>query len=108
MNADNDNRRAGISFNSNKLDYSLTGENSKRAVELGLAEADWYQSPVQRATMRNLLTRKDGPATRDTLILILILGVTAFATILFWGTWWAVIFYLILLASAVDNSRFLH
>lgn len=95
MNADNDNRRAGISFNSNKLDYSLTGENSKRAVELGLAEADWYQSPVQRATMRNLLTRKDGPATRDTLILILILGVTAFATILFWGTWWAVIFYLI-------------
>ena len=79
----------------NKLDYSLTGENAKRAVELGLAEADWYQSPVQRSTMRELLTRKNGPAIRDTLLLIAILVSTAFATILLWGTWWAAIPYLI-------------
>ena len=32
-----------------KLDYSLTEENANRAIELGLAEADWYQSPVKRA-----------------------------------------------------------
>ena len=79
----------------NKLDYSLTGENAKRAVELGLAEADWYQSPVPRSTMRELLTRKNGPAIRDTLLLIAILVSTAFATILLWGTWWAAIPYLI-------------
>jgi hypothetical protein len=30
-----------------KLDYSLTGENSTKAIERGLAEADWYQSPVR-------------------------------------------------------------
>ncbi len=77
------------------LDYSLTGENSKRAIELGLAEADWYQSPVPRDTMRQLLTRKNGPAIRDTLLLISILGSTAVATILLWGTWWAVVPYLI-------------
>ncbi len=79
----------------NKLDYSLTGENAKRAVELGLAEADWYQSPVPRATMRQLLTRKNSPAIWDTLLLITILVGTAIATILLWGTWWAVIPYLI-------------
>jgi len=77
------------------LDYSLTGEYSKRAVELGLAEADWYQSPVPRDTMRRLLTRKNGPAIRDTLLLITILASTAVATILLWGTWYAVIPYLI-------------
>ena len=37
-----------------KLDYSLTGVNSTLAVEKGLAEADWYQCPVPRETMRKL------------------------------------------------------
>ena len=78
-----------------RLDYSLIGENSKRAIELGLAEADWYQSPVPRAKLRQLLTRKNGPAIRDTFLLVIILVVTAVATILLWGTWWAVIPYLI-------------
>jgi len=50
------------------LDYSLTGHNAERAVELGLAEADWYQSPLPRATMRKFLERRDGPAIRDTLL----------------------------------------
>lgn len=78
-----------------KLDYSLTGENATRAIELGLAEADWYQSPIKRAEMRKLLTRKDGPAIRDTLFLLAILVGTAFATIHFWGTPWVIIPYLI-------------
>jgi len=33
-----------------------------------MAEADWYQCPVPRATLRQLLERRDGPAVRDTLI----------------------------------------
>ena len=49
------------------LDYSLTGENSTKAIERGLAEADWYQSPVPRAEMRKLLEPRDGPAIRDTI-----------------------------------------
>jgi Na+-transporting NADH:ubiquinone oxidoreductase subunit F len=75
-------------------DYSLTGVNAKRAIELGLAEADWYQSPVPRATMRRLLERRDGPAIRDTLLLLLILVSTGYATVVLWGTWWVVIPYL--------------
>ena len=77
------------------LDYSLTGPNAERAVELGLAEADWYQSPLPRATMRKFLERTNGPAIRDTLLLIAILVATGTATVALWGSWWVVIPYLI-------------
>lgn len=77
------------------LDYSLTGKNAKRAIELGLAEADWYQTPIPRAVMRKLLERKDGPAIFDTILLLAILIGTAFATIVLWGTWYVTIPYLI-------------
>lgn len=88
----------------NILDYSLTGENAHRAVEMGLAEADWYQCPVPRAEMRKLLERKDGPAIRDTLIWFgLILGL-AVSTILLWGSWWALIPYLAYAALYASTS----
>lgn len=89
-----------------KLDYSLTGENATLAVERGLAEADWYQSPIPRETMRKLLERRDGPAIRDTLLwFTLILGSTA-ATWFLWGSWWAAIpyaFYAVLYGSTSDS-----
>jgi Na+-transporting NADH:ubiquinone oxidoreductase subunit F len=86
------------------LDYSLTGENATRAIEKGLAEADWYQCPVPRATMRKLLERRDGPAIRDTLIWFgLILG-TGYATYALWGSWWALIPYLIYAALYAGSS----
>jgi hypothetical protein len=68
MQTEHNNKSTIYNHPQNKPDYSLTGENSHRAVELGLAEADWYQSPVPRETMRKLLTRKNGPAIRDTLL----------------------------------------
>jgi len=87
-----------------KLNYSLTGENAARAIERGLAEADWYQCPVPRATMRRLLERRDGPAIRDTLIWFgLILGF-GFATYLLWPSWWAVIPYMIYAALYASTS----
>ncbi len=76
-------------------DYSLTGKNAHRAVEMGLAEADWYQTPVPRATLRKLLERRDGPAIRDTLLWFGVLALTGGATAYWWGTWWAVLPYLI-------------
>src|ERR1700761_7125628 len=77
-----------------KLDYSLTGEETHRAIERGLAEAEWYQCPVPRATMRTLLERRNGPAIRDTIIWFgLILGLAGL-TIHLWGLWWAVLPYL--------------
>lgn len=88
------------------LDYSLTGENAHLAIERGLAEADWYQCPVPRATMRKFLERRDGPAIRDTILWFSLLGLTAWGTIALWGTWWVILPYMIyavLYATASDS-----
>ncbi|HEX5791367.1 MAG TPA: fatty acid desaturase, partial [Luteolibacter sp.] len=77
------------------LDYSLVGEEANRAIERGLAEADWYQCPVPRATLRKLLERRNGPAIRDTLVLATILLGTGWATAALWGTWWVVLPYFV-------------
>ncbi len=95
MDKESDHRTAKLMRPPNKFDYSLTGENAKRAVALGLAEADWYQTPIPRSTMRELLNRRNGPAIRDTLLLLFILAGTAWSTVLLWGTWWALIPYLV-------------
>lgn len=85
-----------ISVNSPHVpDYSLTGADAALAIERGLAEADWYTTPVPKEKMRGLLQRRDGPAIRDTILLFGILAVTAWATVHFWGTWWVVLPYLI-------------
>src|ERR1700679_2905499 len=89
------------------LDYSLTGVNSTLAVEKGLAEAEWYQSPVPRETMRALLQRRDGPAIRDTILwFALILG-TGFLTYALWGSWWAILPYMVysVLYASTSDSR---
>ena len=89
------------------LDYSLTGENAAQAVERGLAEADWYQCPVPRATMRKLLERRDGPAIRDTAIWFALIIGSAAATFCLWPSWWAVIPYLLyaVLYASTSDSR---
>ncbi|MFA7342767.1 MAG: NADH:ubiquinone reductase (Na(+)-transporting) subunit F [Terrimicrobiaceae bacterium] len=88
------------------LDYSLTGANATLAVEKGLAEADWYQCQVPRATMRKLLERRDGPALRDTALWFALIIGSGVAGYLLWGTWWAVIpfaIYGVLYASSSDS-----
>lgn len=89
------------------LDYSLTGENAARAIERGLAEADWYQCHVPRATMRRLLERRDGPALRDTAIWFALIIGSGATTIFLWGSWWAVIPYLCyaVLYGSTSDSR---
>src|SRR6266700_8138036 len=90
-----------------KLDYSLTGEETHRAIERGLAEAEWYQSPVPRATMRKLLERRDGPAIRDTIIWFSLIIGSALFTWHLWPSWWACIPYLVyaVLYAATSDSR---
>ncbi len=87
-------------------DYSLVGVESNKAVEMGLADAEWYQSPIPREKMCELLERKNGPAIRDTLLWFgLILG-SAYLVYLFWGSWFVVfpyIVYSVLYASTSDS-----
>ncbi len=87
-------------------DYSLIGVESEKAIEMGLADAEWYQSPIPREKMRELLVRKDGPAIRDTLLWFgLILG-SGYLVFIWWGSWFVIfpyIVYSVLYASTSDS-----
>ena len=48
-------------------DYTLTGDSSRRAVETGLAAAEWYHTEVPRKVMKELMARTDGPALNGAL-----------------------------------------
>jgi len=88
------------------LDYSLVGSESARAIARGLAEADWYTSPVPREKMRELLIRRDGPAMRDTIIWFGVLFITAAIAITLWPTPWALLplfVYGVVYASSSDS-----
>jgi MocE subfamily Rieske [2Fe-2S] domain protein len=88
-------------------DYRLTGRDTVKAIQAGLAEATWYTSPVPRETLRELLERKDGPAIRDTAIwLVLIIGSGA-AGFALWGSWWAIIPFMVygVLYASTSDSR---
>jgi len=87
-------------------DYSLTGFESGKAIEMGLADALWYQSPVPREQMRELLIRKNGPAIRDTLIWFGLIFGSGYLVFLLWGSWQVVfpyIVYCVLYASTSDS-----
>lgn len=89
-----------------RRDYSLTGADARRAVETGLAAAEWYHTEVPRAAMKELMKRSDGPAIRDTLIWFSALALSAAGGIWFWGSWWCIPFfavYGVLYGSASDS-----
>ncbi len=87
-------------------DYSLLGEDGRRAVETGLAAAEWYHTDVPRKEMKALMQRSDQPAIRDTLILYG--SMIALATIgwILWPAWRSAPFWLaygVLYGSASDS-----
>lgn len=85
-------------------DYSLIGVESKKAIEMGLADAEWYQSPIPRDKMRELLVRKDGPAIRDTLLWVsLILG-SGYLVFLWWGSVLVIFPYIVYSALYASTS----
>jgi len=88
--------------------YSLVGPEADRAVEAGLAEADWYCSEVPRKRMKQLMRRSDGPAIRDTVVWLGAMVVFAGLGCLFWGGWLVVPFFLaygVLYRSAAEGRR---
>ena len=88
-------------------DYRLNGRDTALAIEMGLADAAWYTSPVPKEKMRALLERRDGPAIRDTLLWFVLLGISGAAGFLLWGSWWAVIPFAVygVLYASVSDSR---
>lgn len=89
-----------------KRDYSLTGSEAGRAVERGLAAAEWYHTEVPREKMRALMRREDAPAIRDTLLWLGLLVLTGGLGVVLWGSWWCVpafLAYGVLYGSASDS-----
>lgn len=89
-----------------KRDYSLLGEDSRRAVENGLAAAEWYHTDIPRKEMKALMAREDSPAIRDTIILFGAMILFAGLGIWLWPSWWSAPFWLaygVLYGSAMDS-----
>lgn len=89
-----------------KRDYSLLGRDARAAVAHGLSAAEWYHTEIPRKQMKELMKREDGPAIRDTAIWLGCLVLFGGLGITFWGTWWAVPFFLaygVLYGSASDS-----
>jgi fatty acid desaturase len=90
----------------NVRDYSLTGPESQRAIDRGLAAADWFKPAVPRPRMKELMSRSDGPAIRDTAIWIGLLLVLGGLGVWFWFSWVSVVcfaMYGVLYGSASDS-----
>jgi fatty acid desaturase len=89
-----------------KRDYSLLGEDARRAVETGLAAAEWYHTDVPRKDMKALMQRSDQPAIRDTILLFGSMIVFAALGIALWPSLWSAPFWLayaVLYGSAMDS-----
>ena len=89
-----------------KRDYSLIGRDARRAVETGLAAAEWYHTDIPRKQMKELMKREDGPAIRDTVLWLGLLVFFGAGGAWFWGTWWCVPFFFcygVLYGSATDS-----
>ncbi len=89
-----------------KRSYDLLGEDARRAVETGLATADWYHTDISRKEMKALMQRSDGPAIRDTLIYYGAMVLLAGVGIWLWPSLWSAPFWLaygVLYGSASDS-----
>ncbi|SIO06459.1 fatty acid desaturase family protein [Vannielia litorea] len=88
-----------------KRDYSLLGADARRAVETGLAAAQWYHTEIPRKGMKALMQRSDQPAIRDTFILFGCMILFAGLGIALWPSWWSAPFWLaygVLYGSSMD------
>ena len=90
-------------------DYSLVGKSTAIAIEMGLAEANWYASPVPKDKLRELLQRRDGPAIRDTIIWFGLLIASGVCGYQLWqaGSWWAALPFMIygVIYGTTSDSR---
>lgn len=87
-------------------DYGLAGSETEHALKSGLAEADWYQSPVDPDLLRSLSERSDGRAGRDIILWVGLLVGSGLVAGFNLGTWWialpAFIVYWALYGGAAD------
>ncbi len=75
-------------------DYSLVGEESRRAVDDGLADAEWYRPHVDPTRLAELTERTTARAVVDVALYFALLVGLGTAAVLSLGNWWAVPLFL--------------
>lgn len=86
--------------------YALTGPERQSALDRGLVDAQWYQTPVERKLLKQLMTRTDAAAIRDTAIWLGLMLAFAALGVWLWGSWWAILPFMaygVLYSSAADS-----
>jgi len=89
-----------------KRDYSLTGASTKRALEIGLATADWYHSDISRKEIKALMKRHNGPAIWHTMLYYGLMFAFVATAIALWPSLWSAPLWLaygVLYASGADS-----
>lgn len=88
-------------------EYSLTSTSAQRAIDVGLADAEWFHPHIPRQRLKELMRRSDGPALVYTAIWLGGLILSAVLAILTWGSWWTLPFLLVygLLYASASDSR---
>lgn len=71
------------------IDYGLTGPAQARAVQAGLANAEWFLADIDPARLRQLQERTDARATVDALLWIGLLIASGAWAIMSWRSWWS-------------------
>ena len=87
-------------------DYSLIGRDAEHALQLGLANAQWYKTAIPRDRLKPLMQRTDGPAIRDTIIWVLSFLVFGGLAAYLYPGWWSVPFFIcygVLYGSSTDS-----
>lgn len=89
-------------------DYALDGPDTKRAVEAGLADADWYRPKIDHDTLRDLSVRSDAHAAVTTLAWFGLMLASGLAALLLLraGSWWALLAFFVygtLYGGAADS-----
>jgi Na+-transporting NADH:ubiquinone oxidoreductase subunit F len=73
-----------------RRDYSLTGEESRRAADKGLVEAEWYRPALDADRLHELMARTNARAARDTTLWLALLAAAGIWAWFSLGSWWAV------------------
>jgi len=73
-----------------RRDYSIVGPEKEKAIAKGLANARWYQCPIPRKRLKELMVRRDGPPLLNTILWFAALGASGWLAYLSWNTWWAI------------------
>jgi fatty acid desaturase len=79
-----------VKVKNNVRNYSLNGEETKKAFDKSLVRAEWYRTEIPRDKLKQLMKRKDGPAIRDTSIWLAMLFIFGYMVYVSWGTWWVI------------------